>query len=90
MFSMFDEVRVVNHKKQLIKEGFIVGLTSQGARIHNPRACHEPHYTDLIFGAEWFAFDCTEYKILPRLKNRKRYLKELDKKDQSLDTPLPK
>ncbi len=71
MFDIYDEVRVVDRNKRLIKEGLILELTSIGARIYNPKASDEEYYTDIIQGAEWFSFDCHEYKIVPRLRRKK-------------------
>lgn len=69
--SLFDKVRVVNRKGETIKEGVVVGLTSGGANIFQPK-CDWPFADNMQF-AEWFAFDAKESRIIPSKTVRRKH-----------------
>lgn len=71
MFQLYDKVRVMNtSKRQLIKEGIVVGLTSSGAHVYQPNC--DPPYSDSMTFAEWFPFNSRETKILSSAMKRRK------------------
>lgn len=62
MFHINDVVRVIDDKKNLVKEGLIVAMTSHGANIYQPK-CEYP-FVDSVEDAEWFPFSSPKIKIM--------------------------
>jgi hypothetical protein len=61
---MFQKVRVINKKRQTLKQGIIVGLTNKGANVYDNQT--EPPFTDNALRSEWFPFESNEISIVKR------------------------
>lgn len=69
-FEMYDQVQIVDKNRKLVKEGFVVELSSSGARVYDSK-CELP-YSDSICFAEWFPFESLERRMVKTLAQRKK------------------